>query len=166
MHKSMASLSRPIIFTLTGGFLLVLPAMQCIFFGSPRTFAPFPMHFTLLFFVIGYFAAIVPTVVFWGACHRLFKGNPKTPNYIMAISFILGALSIFWFIASWDHGLQYQGLIHTKTILILNVFLYLSSHVLLIWGKGRPSYSVTFCGQWLLFFWFTWVAFPWLGELM
>lgn len=162
----METLKNPLIITVTGGLLLFIPAAQGYIFGVPQPYAPFPLPFTFAILAFGFGATIIPSILFFVFCHRLFTGNPKTSIYIFGIAIILGILSIVWFILSWDYGTHYQGFSHTLTVLILNCVVYLSSLFLLIWGKDRPSFPVAFTGQWLLFAWLTWVAFPWLGELI
>jgi hypothetical protein len=75
-------------------------------------------------------------------------------------------LSVVYFVASWNWGLQYQGPKYAHAVCALNVawvaFLILA--FVRSW-ETPPAFRFNLFVHWMLFAWLAWYAFPYLGEL-
>jgi hypothetical protein len=75
-------------------------------------------------------------------------------------------LSIVYFISGWRLGLQYQGAVYTRAVVIVNVGWAAVLVFASVWTwKKRTSFRTSLLVHWMLFAWLAWYAFPYLGEL-
>jgi hypothetical protein len=158
----------PVILTLVAGCSLLIPAIAGLLLtGVPTRFCPLPALTALpAMFLMQRLAVIVPTFLFFLWQPGLFKGDSQIPRRTYALVSIVFVLSVFWFIAGWKWGLQYQGIQHVRFVCLANTawvaFLGLAFARS---EKHAPSFKSNLFLHWILFVWLAWYAFPYLGEL-
>lgn len=111
--------------------------------------------------VVGLF---VPAALFFLLSKKVARHPDRARRYLAASAVGLLALSAWWYMASWSHGLQYQG----SGFIYLNLALSGSALLSMVavavcWRLWRtPALPMLFL--WLEFAWVLGCAFPWLGE--
>jgi hypothetical protein len=134
---------------------------------------PLPLFTALPFLFLSFnlgpllaFAAIfVPTLVFWAWSINLFRGVSVVPGRSIILFWVLAALTVVYFISSWDYGVKWQGHAHVIAVLLLNVVAIYVLWRLLGQARSAPSFGHSFLFHWALFAWLAWFAFPFLGEM-
>jgi hypothetical protein len=144
--------------------------------GVPTIYCPLP-NLTFLpilllararLFVFGIFsfAILIPPVLFmvWSP-DMLRLRLTILPKRTVALTAILSLLTVFYFIVSWKHGLEYQGQKHTIIVCLMNILWLGMLWWAILRALRQPSFKTSLLSHWLLFAWLSWYAFPYLGEL-
>jgi hypothetical protein len=172
--------STPKSLTIVGGSLLaIIPVvgigalllLQAIPLG--QFLYPLPLFTALPFLFLSLhlgplpaFAAIfVPTLLFWAWSFNLFRGASVVPRRSVILFWFLAALTVVYFVASWDYGVKWQGYEHVIAVLVLNVVAIYLLWRFLVQARSAPSFRHSFLFHWTLFAWLAWFAFPLLGEM-
>jgi len=164
------SLKRAIV-TVIAGSALLIPAGIGLKDSGPTVLHPLP-GFTVwpafaLASVHAWKAAVtLPTLFFFLWLPRLFCGDGKIPKRSYVLLAVAIALSALWFAEGWRYGLDYQGAKYTYIVCFINLAIisFLAVAFFRAW-KMEPSFKTSLVLHWILFAWFAWYAFPWLGEL-
>ena len=111
-------------------------------------------------------AVAVPTLLFFAWQPGLFSGEAKIPKRSYVLVLILILLSIAYFVASWNWGMQYQGPKYTHAVCVINAGWAVLLAFLFAQSWKKPStFKLNLFLHWMLFAWLAWYAFPYLGEL-
>jgi hypothetical protein len=156
------------LFTLLAGLSLLVPILFWLVPGEgPTVFYPFPAFmFIPALFGLRQAAVAIPMVLFFVWNPGLFQGDAAVPkrSYVLPIAATL--LSPLWFVVGWKDGLAVQGPKYNYSVCAVNVV-----WIALLWllfARGRraePSFKMNLLFHWMLFAWFAWYAFPFLGEM-
>ena len=156
--------------TVLAALLLVVPATLGLFLtGVPTIFCPLSTLTILPAFALSGLAPVVvliPTLLFFAWNPTLFRGVPTPPRRSYILFGVLAALSVVYFVLSWDNGVHYEGRAYTQSIIVVNAAWIALLTVLFVLSRTRKSsfvFNLTL--HWLLFAWLGWYAFPYLGEL-
>ncbi len=143
----------------------------------PSTNAPFSLTVVIPFFVLnslfgdGIFSStlgivLLPTVYLIICFFTINSCTSTIPTYMKIATLILVALSAIYLLCAWSFGIRYQGLSHTKTIIIYNLGFWVSMLAIYRSNKNQSSLDTTIFYHFLFFSWIIYVSFPWLGELI
>ncbi|PYP89420.1 MAG: hypothetical protein DMG65_13735 [Candidatus Angelobacter sp. Gp1-AA117] len=159
--------------------LVILSGISLLFFGwlgllssgIPTPYCPMPTitvipAFALSSWNLEIVAVLIPVLLFflWNP-GLLVSEQSRLPRRTLGIVGVLTLLSMVDFIFEWNYGLQYRGMRHLLTILIINVAMLALLWWAIVRVLRRPSFSWNLFSHWLLFVWLAWCAFPYLGEL-
>jgi hypothetical protein len=111
-----------------------------------------------------YLAAFVPALLFWAWSVHLFRGEMNLPLRSVLFFWALVALTLVYFIGSWDFGVRHQGFVHVLGVAVLNVLALYVLWRLLKTARSKPTFRHDLSFHWALFAWLAWLAFPFLGE--
>lgn len=158
--------TKYLLYFLSVGFLIFCESYLTISENSPTIYSPvclitalpaiiFPFKF-LSFLIVPTFYIIWSTPLIYGQ-----KGISKKTK-IISIIFIF--LSILYLIGGLPYGLRYQGINYVASMYIFNAIFWFLLLGIFIRNKTNPSFFTNLAFHGLLFFWFSWCAFPWMGE--
>jgi hypothetical protein len=164
--------SKSAIATGMAGLGLLIPAsMGLLVSGVPTIWCPLPALTVLPAFLLssrGLWKAAnaIPMLCFFAWHPGLFRGESKVPKRSYALLIIAELLSVAYFVMSWKWGLQYQGSQFTHAVCAVNALwiAFLALGFARAW-RTPSSFRYSLFLQWMLFAWFAWYAFPYLGEL-
>ena len=158
--------------TFMAGLALLIPAsLGLLLTGVPTILCPLPLLTTTPAFLLStwrlqYLAIGLPVLLFFLWRPGFFHGAARVPRRSYVLLATIVVLSIAYFASGWRLGLRYQGLGHTRAVLIVNVgwaavlvFAFVRTY------KKRASFGASLFIHWILFAWLAWYAFPYLGEL-
>ena len=110
---------------------------------------------------------LLPTLLFFAWNPSLLRGEAKVPKRSHWLLWTAIALSVAYFIASWNWGIQYQGVRYVHAVCAINVAWASFLGIMFVFVWTRPtSFRVNLFVHWILFAWLAWYAFPLLGELL
>jgi hypothetical protein len=152
------------------GASLVVPAAVGLFLtGVPTMLCPLPTLTVLpalVFSPLAPLVVVIPTLLFHAWNPALLRGVSITPRRSYILFGALVALSVVYFVLSWDYGVQYQGRKYTQAIAVANaIWIVLLTFLFALSRIRKPSFVFNLTLHWLLFAWLAWYAFPYLGEL-
>jgi hypothetical protein len=158
--------------TLVTGLALLVPAsMGLLIAGVPTKLCPLPLltivpAFALSIWRLHYAAVLVPVLLFFLWHPGLFRGATRVPRRSYVLLAVAMALSIVYFIASWNLGLEFEGVEYTRVVCLVNVVwaAFLALAFARAWKEGS-SFRASLFLHWMLFAWLAGYAFPYLGEL-
>ena len=167
----MKNAHRSTVITMVAGVGLLIPAAIGLNNNGPTILSPLPALTVLPAFVLGSLklwkaAIIVPMLLFFCWFPGLLWGVGRIPKRSYVLLAVATGLSVLWFIWGWRFGLDYQGKHYTYTVCFINIAAI--SFLALAFSRGRkrePSFGTNLIVHWILFAWFAWYAFPYLGEL-
>jgi hypothetical protein len=156
--------------TISVGALLVVPAALGLFLPDvPTIFCPLPILTilpALVFSPLAPVVVVIPSLLFFAWNPALFRGVPTPPKRSYMLFGALVALSVVYFVLSWDDGVKYESRSYTQAIALANAIWIALLTVLFVVSRIRkPSFVFNLTLHWLLFAWLAWYAFPYLGEL-
>ncbi len=154
------------------GWLAYTPASVGLLVSNiPTMLCPFPALTVLPAFLLSdrylFRAAVaVPMLLFFAWQPGLFRGDAVVPKRSYVLLAIATVLSVFYFVASWNWGLHYQGPRYAHVVCAVNVVWvgFLTFAFARSWN-APPSFRFNLFLHWVLFAWLAWDAFPYLGEL-
>jgi len=111
-------------------------------------------------------AFIIIPLVFIAWTWRLYIHDGKIPLRSSVTFLITSLLSGFYLITRWEYGLEYQGIDHTIAMYGYNLLFWLALIFAYVWNRKKPTFFSSFLFHLIFFSWLSWVAFPWLGELI
>ena len=160
------------ITTFVAGLGLLIPSgMGLLLTNVPTILCPLPALTILPAFLLSSpqlekGAIVVPTLLFFAWNPRLFRGEARVPKRSYALLVVATVLSLLYFVAGWEWGLQYQGTRFTSAVCIINVAWVAFLHLAFAYSwKRTTSFKYSLILHWMLFAWLAWYAFPYLGEL-
>jgi hypothetical protein len=166
------------VLTFAAGSALLIPAAIGMNENGPTILSPLPALTVFPAFAFGIFlhafgafsdmwyaAALLPMLLFFFWLPGLFWGDGKIPRRTYALLAVATVFSVFWFVRSWQWGIDYNGLKYTFTLCFVNAGVVSFLAVAFFRNsKKEPSYAASLVLHWILFGWLAWYAFPWLGE--
>jgi hypothetical protein len=140
--------------TLISGMALIIPAsigLGLVSSGpSPSLISPLPVLTILPAFVLGGLfkaAVVLPTLLFLAWNPNLLRGEAKVPrrSYLLLLTAI--ALSAAYFKASWNWGIEYQGVRYVHTVCAINLACAGVLGLAFAWSWKREHHSgqIYFC---------------------
>jgi hypothetical protein len=159
---------KPSLATFIAGCGLLIPASLGLLMSRvPVALGPFPALTTLPALVFSRaFAVGVPSLLFFLWNPGLFRGDSEIPRRSLGLLVVATVLSIIWFVVGWSHGVRYQGAGYVYKVSLANVaWLACLLAAFVRFRKNKSSFGLNLALHWLLFAWFAWYAFPYLGEL-
>lgn len=134
----------------------------------PTIYSPFSLISALpiLIFPFGVISFLLMPIIYLIWSFPLIKGQKKIPIRTDVISIILVILSFIYLVMGWRYGIRYQGIQHVISMYIFNIVLWLILLTINIMNKRLPSFTSNLLFHGILFIWLSWIAFPWLGELI
>lgn len=132
----------------------------------PQPWAPLPVVSTILIWrseqmiAYGYGALLF---MIW--CAHLALGRTGVPKRSRVLFYVLGALSLIIYAAGWKYGLQYEGVIYSVSVTIINVLIIASLFFLQRRAAADTAFSPGYLFHVLLFVWLVTYWCPYLGEL-
>jgi hypothetical protein len=166
--------SESAVATGMAGLGLLIPAsLGLLVSGVPTIWCPFPILTILPSFLLAEHehglwkvAVAVPMLCFFAWHPGLFRGESRVPKRSYVLLMITALLSVVYFVTSWELGSRYQGLLFTREVCAANVAWvgFLGLAFARAW-KQPFSFKYSLFLHWMLFAWFAWYAFPYLGEL-
>ena len=164
--RPMFTKSYSLLLTLLVGVTLGFITWQSIAAKVPEITAPMPIWIIGLRWWIPYPAIILwlPSITMWLWNPSAFRGETMIPTRSWGLYFLLGILSLLFYISFFSYGNQFQGRTHTLSLAIINFFF--CSIILLVGLRSRrkPSFTANLLFHWLLFAWVSSYAFPFFGE--
>ena len=115
-------------------------------------------------FVRYVFPAVIGPALFFVWNRQLLRGVETVPRRSSIALMVLTGLTIYFFVSSWTHGIEYQGLAYTTTVAAANAFALAVCWSALFLARRKPSFGRSLLFHWTTTVWLVWVAFPWLGE--
>jgi hypothetical protein len=97
---------------------------------------------------------------------QLFRREVHVPRRSIALYLVAVVLSAAFFALAWNEGVLKQGLTHTAVLVLFNVLFALLVGFTLTSNRRSPAYASNLAFHVILFSWFSWCAFPWLGEVI
>ena len=132
--------------------------------GVMNPFVPMPLYLVILAWILSYgFVLVMPT-----AYLLIFGLLRKRRNFgwgVLIASLAFSILSIFHFSASWEYGVKYQGVAHTKIVALENLAGFIGLLLVAYLGVRNSSKVLQYSANLYLFLLLSWCAFPYLGEL-
>jgi len=158
--------------TFAAAATLFVPAWLGIFSsGIPTILGPLPALTSLpaLFLTnagIYWIVVGIPSAIFLLWSPQLLRGVAKIPARTFVLFVLCASLTIFYFVGSWNSGIQYQGTRFTYVMCVVNaMYTAVIGSLFFAFRKGRDPFGKSLTIHWLLFAWLAWCAFPHLGEL-
>ena len=143
--------------------LMILSAL--IFMpGSMSPLSPMPVQLVLAGWLFPP-AAFLLTPVLYAASLLALWHRRRFGELLLVLTGLVAALNSWYFFASWDFGVRYQGATHTVIVAIENAVLFTLAGVLACFGIRLGSKTLNLLAHLLLFSALTWCAFPYLGEV-
>ena len=124
-------------------FLLVIPT----FSGVPAPIA--------ILLVVGGFAL-------WSL--QLFRGVGHMPVRTVVLLLVVVVASIYWYVAGWRYGIEWQGREYTTMCATLSGIIAIACAGLVWRARFAPNHKVSAAAHTLLFVWMATYGFAYLGE--
>jgi hypothetical protein len=155
--------------TAAGVSLILIPVVGLLLMAIPYGYLIYPLPLAVVVPAMflskwGFFAAVIPAVLFWAWSLQLFRGEAKLPLRSVALFWVLVGLTLLYFAVSWNYGVVWQGYTHILVVAALNLLSLYVLWRLLGDARARPSFRHNLLFHWALFAWLAWLAFPFLGE--
>ena len=134
--------------------------------GSPTLASPAPLPTTLAA-MLGAPWIVISLIVsglFCLWCKQLFMRQAAIPFRTWILFFGTTALTVAWYVAGWNYGLEWGGKFFTYGCAIISGLLFLACGFFLYIAKHHKSFSASLAAHLVLFVWLFSYAFPWLGE--
>lgn len=149
-------------------FLISFTSYVTVSANYPTIYAPLALINAIPMVISPSYAVvlvILPTFyLIWS--YPLARGQQKIPIRTNIVSITLVFLSFIHLIMGWQYGLRYQGLFHVICMYTFNIIFWSILLVLNLLNRSTPSFLTNLLYHGILFIWLSWVAFPWLGELI
>ena len=134
--------------------------------GLPTIIAPAPVLLVIPGF-LGVPPALLPLLAaclcaMW--CPQIAHGTSVVPLRTLVLSSLTAVGSVWWFVAGWTMGVQYEGRAFVHATAIISTTLMLLTASALYYGRKHPTLGATTFAHTLLFSWLFSYAFPYLGE--
>ena len=110
--------------------------------------------------------ALVGPILFAAWSFPLVTGQVGIPKRSRMLAIVLVILSTIFLVGSWAYGIKYQGMVHVIAMYLFNLVFWIGLFVTERNNARNPSFVSNLTFHTLFFVWLTWVAFPWLGELI
>ncbi len=78
---------------------------------------------------------------------------------------VLGLLSLIYFIHGYRYAIEYQGAVYFVGMAIFGSTLFIAAIGTSVLAIGKGARTMQIVSDILLFSWFAWLAFPYMGEL-
>lgn len=110
------------------------------------------------------FAAIPSLFLAWSIPQ--FRGKPELSSFsiLLVLATAPTLLSAAYLVASWNYGLEWQGLEYTAFQVLLDAGLAVGAFITARQLRRRPSWGGTVAWKASVVGWLTLFAFPYLGE--
>lgn len=108
---------------------------------------------------------VLAAASFWLSAVPLLARPAKRPVFSYALYALTVPLSALFFLFAWHDGVNFQGTLYTAIVAAENAALVATLAVIAWASIRRPTAIKAWSFHFLLFFWLSWVAFPWLGEM-
>jgi hypothetical protein len=73
-------------------------------------------------------------------------------------------LSVVYLVACWPYGVQYAGVVHARSVIVINALSMLILWVLWVAFHRDSPFGCRIAFGTLLFYWLFWCAFPYVGQ--
>lgn len=158
----------PTVYFFLGALWVWFASYATIWQGYPSPISPLSLIIALPALSVPHpylLGPLVGPIIYISWCFPLVNGQMKVPlrSKIFSVLFIL--LSVFFLVAGWKYGTQYEGVVHTITMYVFNIIFWVGLFFTERKNREKPTFRTNLSFHVLLFFWLTWVGFPWLGEL-
>ena len=148
-----------------GGALLIVISSIVVWSGYPKLWSPMPVPLVIVGWVMPPLSLLV-TPALYLLLTRLLWGHERFPKIVLALILVFGFLNFLWIWVAWEHGLKYQGNLHTTVIAIENFLSFTFVLVLSLLSLRHKSLFLAQAANLVLFVVLSWCAFPYLGEMM
>ena len=146
------------------GVVLVSIATSPIWFASmPSLWAPSPVPLTVAIWVYRDVAHAFPAIAF-ALTFQSIGRNRAFGTWVVGLTLAALAASVGWAFASWDYGIQYQGLRHTVVVLTVNLAALVAVLAVALRGKAAGNWQTQYWALVCLFALLSWCGLPYLGE--
>ena len=150
--------------------LVALVAAQSLgaFGGNvPTALSPAPILLVLLAFlgVPMPLIASAPALLGWLWFAPQISGAPRLPSSSVVLFKLVAVLSAVIYLASWNAGLEHQGLGHTLACTLLNLLLAGASGWAVWRARKEATTARVLVAHILILVWLVSYAFPYLGEM-
>jgi len=143
---------------------LVVVSSIVIISGMPSVWVPMPLPIVLMAFINRLLFPFV-TSFFYVLVLKFLLPTKGFAKIVLALVVVFGLLNTLYFQISWEYGIKYQGLKHTKIVAIENFVGFGTAFTIAIIALVKRSHSLALTANLLLFVLLSWCAFPYLGEL-
>jgi hypothetical protein len=159
-----------------GSLIVMVASCLTMIASEPKVYSPYSLSVVIpaLIFsskemgqiTIGLLAS-VPTLLLY-LIFSITSIKPKytisKPTIGMAVTLVI--LSVAFNIHGYQYGIKYQGTLHTHLMYAYNLVLLSLLSAVYFLNFKKPNAANCLGFNVILFSWFGWVAFPWLGELI
>lgn len=161
--------------------VLVAAGSFSISFNWPTAWAPLPFAVALpMIWAVEVFRGVLPTrwivllmsslagpvFLFSWYPGLLLEGSSEVPRRTFIGLAVLSAMTVWWFVEGWGWGVQYQGRPYVVAVACTNVAALAACWAIVIYARRTVSFEATFIAHASVALWLTWMAFPWLGEML
>jgi hypothetical protein len=148
-----------------GAFALFVVSCSILFAGQgPTILAPAPLTLFLVLLLTIVLFPFVTTALYLVSTRYLYPRH-NASNILLATVLVISSLDFWYISSSWELGVRYQGMAHTKAIAIVNVLVLFLIISLSIAAKKTGSNKLVKQANFGLLLALSWCLFPYLGEL-
>ena len=151
---------------LAGGVALLVPSSAPMWGGSPTVWAPMSLAVVVPAFLGLWFVGLfIPTIGFWIVGRRFLHGTKRLPRFVVIGFWILAVLNVRHLYGGWSYGVEWQGELHTRVVVVISAVSTVIIGGLVTWARRTESSRLSLGVTWICMLWLVWYGFPYLGEL-
>lgn len=144
--------------------ILIVSSSSILIGGAPNIWAPLPLPIYFVIFIVIVLFPFVTSMAYW-AVLKFVSPSRHFSKVILISVLCLAFLDAWYFYSQWQHGVEWQGIEHTKIVALENAVGFGLVLVLSFLALIRESRSLALTANLLLFVLLSWCAFPYLGEI-
>lgn len=98
--------------------------------------------------------------------HPIRNGSVNIPTRTIIVAITLSVLSFTYLLYGFSYSVQYQGIYYVLLLYGINFVFWMFLLITYLANKYRASFITNLLFHGLFFIWLSWIAFPWMGELI
>ncbi len=147
-----------------GAIILAAVSGTIVLGGVPNVWTPMPFPIVLVaILTLVLFPFVTP--VLYMLVLKFLSPSIHFAKIVLGLVATFAFLNTLYFKSSWDYGVKYQGLEHTRIVAMENAIGFGLLTVVAVIALVTDSRKLAYAANLLLFVLLSWCAFPYLGEL-